>query len=75
MIRLTRFDGSNFVLNSEIIQYVEAAPDTIITLVTRDKTMVRETVEEVIDKVIEFKQRIFRGDLEFKRDPDDEIME
>ncbi len=75
MIRLTRFDGSKFVLNAEIIQYVEAAPDTIITLVTRDKMMVRETVEEVIDKVLEFKQKILRGDLEFKRDPDDEIIE
>ncbi|HUX06975.1 MAG TPA: flagellar FlbD family protein [Acidobacteriota bacterium] len=75
MIRLTRFDGSSFVLNAEIIQYVEAAPDTIITLVTRDKLMVKETVDEVISKVIEFKRKIFRGDLEFRRDPEGETIE
>jgi flagellar protein FlbD len=75
MIHLTRFDGSRFVLNCEIIQYVEAAPDTIITLLTRDKLMVRESVEQVIDEVVEFKKRIFRGELEFKRDPDEESIE
>jgi flagellar protein FlbD len=75
MIQLTRYDGSRFVLNCEIIQYVEAAPDTIITLLTRDKLMVRESVEQVVEMVIEFKRRIFRGDIEFKRDPDQESIE
>ena len=47
MITLTRFDGTQFVLNSDIILYVEATPDTIITLTTGDKLMIKETVEEL----------------------------
>jgi flagellar protein FlbD len=75
MIRLTRFDGSSFILNCDIIQYIEATPDTIITLITRDKLMVKEQVDEVILKVIEFKSKIFRGDLEFHRDENEETIE
>jgi flagellar protein FlbD len=71
MIRLTRFDGSKFVVNCDIIQYIEATPDTIISLVTRDKIMVRESVEQVIEEVVNFKRRIFRGDLEWKPEDSD----
>lgn len=75
MISLTRYDGSVFYINCDVILYVEATPDTILTLDTRDKVMVRESVEEVIDKVVEFKRKVFRGDLEFKRDPDVDSIE
>ena len=75
MIKLTRYDGTAFYLNSDVILYVEATPDTILTLDTRDKVMVRESVEEVIERVIEFKRKVFRGDLEFKRDPNLDAIE
>ena len=75
MITLTRFDGTRFVLNCEIIQYVEAAPDTIITLTTREKLMVREEVSEVVAEVVDFKSNIFRGAIEFRRDPDTDVIE
>lgn len=75
MIRLTRFDGTSFVLNCEVIQYVEAAPDTIVTLTTKEKLIVKESVEEIVELVIGFKQRVFQGILEFKRDPDEETRE
>ena len=75
MIRLTRFDGTQFVLNCNIIQYVEATPDTIITLTTKEKVMVKESVDDVIEAVVEFQRRIFQGVLEFKREEDTETKE
>jgi len=75
MIRLTRFDGSSIVVNSDIILYVESTPDTIVTLMNKDKLMVKETVDEVIEAVIEFKRKVYRGDLEFRRDPGGETIE
>lgn len=75
MIRLTRFDGTQFVLNTEIIQYLEATPDTIITLNTGDKLIIRETVEEVIEAVIEFKKRVFVGAVELNRDENTDYIE
>ena len=74
MIRLTRFDGTCIVVNSDIILYVESTPDTIVTLMNKDKLMVKETVDDVIEAVIEFKRKIYRGDLEFRRGPDEETI-
>ena len=59
MIKLTRFDGSEVAVNAELIKFVEAAPDTIITLTTDQKLLVLETVDEVIEAVIEYKKLIY----------------
>ena len=61
MVKLTRLNKTNLVVNSELIEFVEATPDTIVTLTTGQKIIVRESVEEVIDLVVEFKRRIFLG--------------
>lgn len=58
MIRLTRINRVPLVLNSDLIEHVEATPDTVITLTTGQKLVVRESAEEVIDKVIEFRRAI-----------------
>ncbi|PHR90652.1 MAG: flagellar protein [Blastopirellula sp.] len=57
MIKLTRLDGSVFVLNAEMIRYVEENPDTFITLNTGDKMVVTESIDEVIDRTIQYQQR------------------
>ena len=54
MIKLTRLNGSEFVLNAELIKYVERTPDTMITLRDGDKIMVREPLETVIERAIEY---------------------
>ncbi|MFH1199373.1 MAG: flagellar FlbD family protein [Candidatus Omnitrophota bacterium] len=59
MIKVTRSDGKTIVLNAELIQYVEATPDTIITLTTDQKIIVKEKAEEIVKKVIEYKREIF----------------
>ena len=58
MIRLTRINRVPLVLNSDLIEHVEATPDTVIALTTGQKLMVLESAEEVIQKVIEFRRLI-----------------
>ncbi len=56
MIKLTRLGGEPFILNAELIQYVEARPDTFITLTTGDKMVVTETNDEVLRRVVTYQQ-------------------
>jgi flagellar protein FlbD len=58
MIKLTRLNGSVYVLNSRLIETVESTPDTVITTVDGNKYVCRESVDEVIEKVIEFEGSI-----------------
>jgi flagellar protein FlbD len=60
MIRLTRLNNRPLVVNSELIKYIENAPDTVITLTTGEKIVVLETVEEVMTKIFEYRQRLRR---------------
>ena len=61
MIYLERLNGTGFVLNAELIRELESTPDTIITLVSGDKIVVRDPVDEVVSAVIEYKKRINPG--------------
>lgn len=58
MIKLTRLNGSVYVLNSNLIETVESTPDTVITTVDGRKYVCKESVDEVIRKVIEFEGSI-----------------
>jgi flagellar protein FlbD len=58
MIRLTRLNQRPLVLNSDLIEFIENAPDTVITLVTGDKLVVRESVDEIMDRIVEFRHRL-----------------
>jgi flagellar protein FlbD len=58
MIRLTRINRVPLILNSDLIQHVEATPDTVITLTSGQKLVVLESAEEVIEKVTEFRRAI-----------------
>lgn len=59
MIELTRLNKTKFVLNCEWIETVEATPDTVITLTNGKKYVIAEKVDEVIQKVVEYKQKCF----------------
>ena len=61
LINVTRINGMGFVINAEIIQTLEATPDTVITLTTGAKYIVKESCDEVIDKVVAYKRKIFSG--------------
>ena len=60
MIRLTRLNYRPLVVNSELIKFIENAPDTVITLVTGEKIVVRETAEEVMKKILQYRQQVGR---------------
>jgi flagellar protein FlbD len=65
MIALTKINGSKFVLNCEVIRYIETTPDTMISLLNGDKIIVKESPDEVVALAIEFSRRvrIFNPDL------------
>ena len=56
MIQLTRLDGSKFVLNADLICYVETLPDTYVTLTTGERVTVRETIDEVVRRAVTYQQ-------------------
>jgi len=58
MIRLTRYDNKKFFVNAELIQYVESKPDTIITLTSGERLIVKEPESEVVDLVMRYKRAI-----------------
>lgn len=56
MIKVTRLDESALVINADLIELVESIPETIICLTTGKKIMVKETVDDIIERVAHFKQ-------------------
>jgi flagellar protein FlbD len=56
MIRVTRLNGTPFVLNAELIQTLDRTPDTVITLVDGKKLIVAEDFDEVVDLVLEYRR-------------------
>jgi flagellar protein FlbD len=58
MIRLTRLNHLAFMLNADRIEHVESTPDTVVVMDNGQRFMVLETADQLLDKVIEFRQRI-----------------
>ena len=58
MIQLTRLNNQPLVVNADLIKLVEQAPDTVITLVTGEKLVVREKTDEVVRRVIAFRREL-----------------
>ncbi len=63
MIYVTRLDGSQLVVNADLIETVEHTADTVITLLDGKKLVVKTHVDEVVDRVIGYRQTIARGPL------------
>ncbi len=59
MIKLTNLNGESFVLNADYIETIESKPDTVIKLFNSKKYIVRESIDEVIQRVVEYKRKIF----------------
>ncbi len=59
MIELTKLNDMKFIVNAEIIEFVEETPDTVISLTTGKKILVKESGQEVIDAVISYKRSIY----------------
>jgi flagellar protein FlbD len=57
MIKLTRLGGEAFILNAELIRYVESRPDTFVTLTSGERVVVTETMDEVVERAIDYQQQ------------------
>jgi flagellar protein FlbD len=58
MIKLTRLSGEEFILNADLIRFIEARPDTYITLTTNERFVVREGADEVVRRSIEYARSV-----------------
>ena len=58
MITVTRLNGSPVTLNAELIESVERMPDTVISLATGNRFVVKEPVDEIVAKVIEYRRKV-----------------
>ncbi len=54
MISVTRLNDQPLVINAELIKTVESTPDTLITLINGDRMMVKESMEEIVRKAVEY---------------------
>lgn len=59
MIALTRLNGQPIMVNADLIESIETTPDTIITLVSGNKLIVRDSMETIQARIIEFKRKIY----------------
>ena len=62
MIWLTRLNRVPMVLNSDLIEHIDVTPDTVITLTTGQILRVRESASEVVERIVEFRHRIYGAD-------------
>ena len=58
MIHLTRINRVPLVLNSDLIEHIEATPDTVVSLTTGQKVRVVESPDEIITRVIQFRRDV-----------------
>jgi flagellar protein FlbD len=58
MIKVTRLNGEPIYLNSNLIEFIEATPDTMITLTTGKKIIIKENIDYVIERIVEYNSKI-----------------
>ncbi len=59
MIQVSRLNGKTFMVNAELIEVIEETPDTVITLTDGKKFIVRESIKELVDAIIQYKRSWF----------------
>jgi len=63
MISVTKLNDQEFIINSDLIECIESTPDTTITMTTGRKVIAKESIDDIMDKVIAYKRKIFRDDF------------
>jgi flagellar protein FlbD len=59
MIQLTRLNGEAIMVNEDLIESIEHTPDTVVTLTSGNKIVVREAMKAISDAIVEFKRKIY----------------
>lgn len=73
MIQLTRLNRQPFTVNSDLIKFIDKAPDTVLSLTTGDKIVVLETPHEVVHKIIEFRRALLGDSVSSGTNPADTL--
>jgi flagellar protein FlbD len=60
LIKVTRINGKELVVNAELIEFIESTPDTVISLTTGRKMVVAESTEDIVNRVMGYKLSIAR---------------
>jgi len=68
MVTLTKLNGSTVVINAELIETLEATPDTIITLTNGKKFLVKEDTDEVARRVVEYRRETLKNLVYFREE-------
>ena len=63
MIQLTRLNNQALIVNCDLIKFVETAPDTVLTLVSGEKILVRENPEEVLERIVAYRRDVLAGGI------------
>jgi flagellar protein FlbD len=58
MISVTRLDGSAIILNADLIMTIERTPDTLVALTTGDRMLLRETPEQIVDRITRYRREL-----------------
>jgi len=61
VIEVSRLNGKKFFLNPDLVKTLESTPDTVITLTTNEKFMVKDGVEEILQKMTDYRRKVFHG--------------
>lgn len=69
MIRVTKFDGKQMILNADWIQCIEETPDTLITLTTGMQYMVKDRADELVRQFLDYRSKSkFTGQIDLKKE-------
>lgn len=73
MVELTLLNGTPFILNCSLIEIIENIPETKITLTTGKYFLVQETKQDIVNKIIDYKRRIYKNMICIQGQPSFEI--
>ncbi len=68
MIQLTRLNNKPLTVNSDLIKFIEQSPDTLVTLISGEKIVILEKVDEVLARIVDFRRSVLQG-LSLSWDP------
>ena len=57
MIKVMRLNSKDLIINADLIESIESTPDVVISLTTGNKIVVRNSIDEIINKVIDYKAK------------------
>ena len=75
MIELTRLNGTKFIVNCDLIKFMESTPDTLITLSSGEKIMVKDPVQDILRKTVDYRKRLYQEPILVSDDVNEKRLE